>query len=615
MANLKKMLAGGFTGALLLGTAAVPAVHADEDAEDNGAEVEEEVDSAEEVDSEDPDTLVIATNQSVEEWNPFNQIYVIEHAFRQLVYEPLVRVDAEDYSPTGGLAEDWDVSDDGLTWTYHLREGMTWHDGEPITAEDVEYTYHIIFNDPNLEVQYAAMIDLIEEIEVIDDLTVEFTLNRFDYGFEVTDEEILPKHIWEEHEGEWSDWANDEFPIIGSGPYQMVDFEVDTFIRYERFDDYFRGPAGFDEIVYQYYTEPDTSVAALESGEVDIVGGLNEAQIERLEGIDGIETNVAPDRRWMGLYFNTGSQTADGEEFGDAHDALQDSQVRQAIHHAIDRQTLIDNVLGGHADPATSMVPNVFSQIWWEPSEDERVDFDLEEANRILDDAGYPMGDNGVREDPDGEPLEFAIAIAPDATETEHVTEYLVEWLDEIGIDLEVIYSEDASAIFTDGDVEMFISGWGMQPNPIYNFQRNTCGVLPSEPGGTGTDVFYCNEEFDEAVAATQSEQDDDERLAAFHEAQRILYDDAPFVFLWYPYVREAYSDTKIDNIVTQPADEGAILGQTGPWAFHGAEPTGEEVGGVPTGVLWGAGGAAVLVGGLLVFFLIRRKQTAEDRE
>lgn len=592
--------------------ASVPAA-ADEEPDDE-ATVEEEVDSAEEVDSEDPDTLVIATDQTVEEWNPYNQLYVIEHAFRQLVYEPLVRVD-EDYNPVGGLAEDWEVSEDGLTWTYHLREDMTWHDGEPITAEDVEYTYHMIFNDSQLQASEASTVELIDEIDVIDDLTIEFTLNHYDHEFEVTDEEIMPKHIWEEHEGEWSDWDNEDFPIIGSGPYQMVDFETDTFIRYERNDDYFLGPAGFEEIVYQYYTEPDTAVAALEAGEVDIVNGLNEAQIDRLEGVDGITTNVAPDRRWTALRFNTGSETADGEEFGSAHTALEDPDVRRAIHYAIDREELIDTVMAGHADPATSIVPDVFTDIWWEPEDDERVDFDLNEANSILDEAGYPMGDDGVRTDPDGEALEFEIGIDPDATDNEHFTEYLVEWLDEIGIDLEVVYSEDHEQLFDDGDLEMSFIGWGIQPNPIYNMERQTCAQLPPEAGTNSTDTFYCHEEYDELVRATQEEEDEDARLEAYHDAQQMLYEDAPMIFVMYPHVREAYSDAKIDEIVTQPADDGHIIGQTGPWSFYSAEPTGETVDGAGTGVLVGVGAVVLVGGGLVAFWLIRRRATAEDRE
>src|SRR5690625_2930866 len=130
------------TGALALTTAciAVPA-HADEEEEGEDTTEEQYVEDA------DENTLVVATSQSVENWNPFMQIYVVEHTFRQLQYEPLVRNSAEDYTATESLAEDWEESEDGLTWTFHMRDDATWHDGEAVTAEDVEYTFHILAED------------------------------------------------------------------------------------------------------------------------------------------------------------------------------------------------------------------------------------------------------------------------------------------------------------------------------------------------------------------------------------------------------------------------------------------------------------------------------------
>src|SRR5699024_632167 len=206
---------------------------------------------------------------------------------------------------------------------------------------------------------------------------------------------------------------------VGTGPFQMVDFATDAYIRYEANEDYWDEAPGFSELVYQYYTEPDTSVAALEAGEVDLIGGLNEAQLGRVEGLDHVTTNVAPDRRWLAFRFNTGAVTRDGEEFGSGHPALADPQVRRALHHAVDKQELIDRVRGGYGEVAHSIVPNVFSTIYWEPGDDQRIDFDLDEAGRLLDEAGYEVGDDGVRVGPDGERLSLVFGVDAGTAERE----------------------------------------------------------------------------------------------------------------------------------------------------------------------------------------------------
>lgn len=206
--------------------------------------------------AEDPSRLVVSTNQSVENWNPFVQIYMIEHQFRQVQYESLIVVGVEDFSYEGQLAESWEESEDGLVWTFHLRPEATWHDGEPVTAHDVAYTYHIMLTDKVISTRNADSVALIKSVEAVDDQTVEFTLNNA-APIDFADVQVMPKHVWEKHEGEWSDYANDEFPIVGSGPFRAVEFETDQFIRYTANKDYWGGAPGFDELVFQYYAEPD----------------------------------------------------------------------------------------------------------------------------------------------------------------------------------------------------------------------------------------------------------------------------------------------------------------------------------------------------------------------
>lgn len=603
-------LAAAAGAATLTAALIVPAHAAGEDAEDAPEEPVEE--DYQEFD--DPNTLTIATEQSVENWNPFIQIYMVEHQFRQLQYAPLVHISAEDFTPTPGLAEEWEESEDGLTWTFHLRE-TTWHDGEPLTAEDVAYTYHIVMNDPVISARNADLVELIESVEAIDERTVEFTINEPSVMIETNDITIVPEHIWSEYEGEWNEYGNDDFPIVGIGPFRLVDFATDAYIRYEANEDYWQGEPGFDEIVFQYYTEPDTAVAALEAGEVDLVGGLNEAQIERLEGVDHITTNISPERRWTALRFNTGAQTRDGEPFGSGHPALADPQLRQALHHAIDKQELIDRVRGGYGDVAASIMPNVFSAVYWEPDEDQRVDFDLDEANRLLDEAGYEMGEDGIRVSPDGDPLIFQFGVDAGTADRESAAQFITEWFADVGVQAEQTISEDVAEQFDNGELDMTFSGWGMGPDPTYNINRQTCAQLPASPGDGTSDTFYCDEHFDDLARTQQGETDPEARTELLHELQESLYTEAAIIFLWYPAAMEAYNSTKMADVVTQPAEEGMIMGQIGPWAYYEATPTGETTGGANTIVLIGVGVVLAVGVAVIAVVLIRRRQSTEDRE
>lgn len=562
----------------------------------------------------DPSRLVVSTDQSVENWNPFVQIYMIEHQFRQVQYESLIVVGADDFSYEGQLAESWEESEDGLTWTFHLRPEATWHDGKPVTAQDVAYTFHILLHDKVISTRNADAVALIDSVEAVDDQTVEFTLNN-PAPIDFADVQVMPKHVWEKHEGEWSDYANDEFPIIGSGPFQAVEFETDQFIRYEANKDYWGGAPGFDELVFQYYAEPDSAVAALEAGEVDLVMGLNEAQIKRLDTVEGITTNVAPDRRYTGLAFNTGAETADGEPFGNGNPALKDVKVRQALHYAIDKQELIDRVRGGHGIPATSIVPEIFEEVHWGPDEGDTFGYDPEEAGRLLDEAGYPLGADGVRTTPDGDPLVLRFGVDAGMAERENAALFIIEWWEAIGVKVDQTISEDVQDQYLDGKLDVTFTGWGIGPNPFYNLNRQTCGMLPTDPGVDTSDAFYCDQHYSDLADQLVTESDPETRTELMAEMQEILYVDAPQIALWYPTVMEAYNSDKVTGMVTQPTSGGGLYGQMGPWAYRAAQPTGESSGGTSTGVLVGVGVVVLLAvaGGAVV--LVRRRKSAGERE
>ena len=571
---------------------------------------------------DETDRLLIATDQEVDTFNPFKSRYVITYNTNLMTYDTLIRIGADDYEPVPGLATEWEESADGLTWTFQIREGVTWSDGEPLTAEDVAYSYGLLIENEAIRDWNIDFAGNLVSAEAPDETTFVLTLaepspadvlNRGVY--------IVPEHIWETYPDPSADDANDQLPLVGSGPFQVSEYRTDEFIRLEANENYWDGAPGFDEVVFDYYAEIDAAVAALEAGEVDIVNKLNPAQIEALEGQDHVTVNNAQGRRFVSLTLNHGTRTQDGEYFGDGHPALRDPVVRQAMHTAIDKQELVDTVLDGNGTPATSLIPAIFEQWHWDGG-DSLVEFDIDAANAMLDEAGYERGEDGIRTMPGGgEPLSFRFYHHADNTDYATIVQFVTEWWTELGLEItpEPIEQGTLNDLAYLGEFDIAFSGWGVGPNPTEQLGMHTCAVLPTLTDGSerSHENSYCNEEFDALHAQQKVESDPDARAELVKEQQRMLYEDTPVIWLYYQNGLEAYNHDKVTDLRTQPADGGMINGQEGfMWAYYSATPVGgEDDGGVAAGVWIALGAAALVVIAAGAFFFMRRRSTADERE
>ncbi|GAA2135230.1 peptide ABC transporter substrate-binding protein [Glycomyces algeriensis] len=574
---------------------------------------------------DDTDSLRIATNQEVDTFNPFKRRFVITYETSMMTYETLVRMSAENYEPVPGLATEWEESPDGLTWTFQIREGATWSDGEPLTAKDVAYTYGLLIENQAIHdwnIDFAANL---VSAEAPDDSTFVLTLAE-PAPAEVLSREvyIVPEHIWSQYPDPSADDAN-QLPLVGSGPFQVAEYKTDEFIRLDANEEYWEGAPGFDEVVYTYYLETDAAVAALEAGEVDIVGsgmqgGLNPAQIGALASQEHVTTNDVQGRRYVSLTINHGTVTQDGTEFGDGHPALKDPVVRQALHTAIDKQALVDTVLDGSGSPATSLMPSIFEQWHWDGG-DALVQFDLAEANRLLDDAGYARGDDGIRTMPGGgEPLNFRFYHHADNTAYATIVEFVTEWWAELGIQVEAQAIEQGTLndLAYLGEFDIAFSGWGVGPNPTEQLGMHTCAVLPTLTDGSerSSENSYCNPEYDALHEQQKVESDPAARAELVKRQQEMLYTDAPVIWLYYQNVMEAYNHDRVTGMAAQPTG-GMYTGQQGfTWAYYTAQPAdAEETGGVPAGVWIAVAAGAVAIAAAAVVFVMRRKKTADERE
>ncbi|MBR8740663.1 ABC transporter substrate-binding protein [Nocardiopsis sp. MG754419] len=600
--------AAASTGALLLigGLSAVPA-------------------AADETDGTDGTTLTVAIAQQVDSFNPFTAQLAVTTNILRHVYDRLVTVDPDTNEPAASLAESWDTSDDGLTWTFHLRDDATFSDGEQLTADDVAWTFTTIMENDAAAIASGNYVSAFEEVTAEDDRTVVIELDEPQATMTALNVPIVPRHVWEpilEAEGEdFSDYVGDDLPTVGSGPFVLTEHSRGEHIRLEANPDHWRGAPGFDELYFRYYSEKDAAVEALRSGEVSFVYELTDAQATSLETVDDIAVNIADGKRFQAFTINPGAETQDGEEFGDGHPALQDLTVRQAIVKAIDNEEIVQQGANGQAVAAGGYLPPRYADFHWAPEGDEAIlDFDPEAANAMLDEAGYDRGDDGVRVSPDGDRLELRMHVHADRPDNVQAGLVIAERLADVGIEIDnrTVDPGILSDALYDAEYDLIFTGWTVNPDPDYVFSIHTCDALPTEPGTMQGDAYFCDEEYDELYQEQLGEYDREARAEIIHRLQEVLYREAVVNVLTYPNIMEAYRTDHVESLQLEPTEGGNIWGQDGYWAWWSATPadgSSDVNGGLSTGVAIGIGVVVLVLvaGGAFLFF--RNRSTVEDRE
>ncbi|MFD0773616.1 ABC transporter substrate-binding protein, partial [Streptomonospora algeriensis] len=545
--------------------------------------------------AEGADTLTIAASQPADSLSPFLAQRLISTSIHRLAYDYLTNYDPETNEPIPGLAESWETSDDGLTWTYTIRDDAVWHDGEPVTAEDVAWTYTTMMQDDGAATANGNFVANFESVEAVDDTAVRIELDRPQATMLALDIPIVPEHIWKDVDDLGSFNNDQDFPIVGSGPFTITGHKPNQSITLEANEDYWRGPPEFDRLVLRNMPERDAQVEALRAGEVSFVSGLTPAQADALKNTGNVTVNTADGKRFQGFTINPGAATRDGEEFGDGHPALTDRVLRRAIMRAIDKDEIVESVYGGYAQAADGYIPARYDDHHWTPQDSQRLDFDPGAANEMLDEAGYERGDDGVRVSPDGDRLELRMHVHNDRPDYVAMGRLLVERLADIGIEVDnrTVDPGVLSDSLYAGEYDLIFTGWSVNPDPDYVLGIHTCGALPTEPGTMRSDSYFCNEDYDRLYDKQLAAYDDPQaRAGTVKRMQRILYEEAVVNVLTYADTLEAYRSDQIASIQVQPDPGGNIWGQDGHWSWSSAVPAADAQAGagVPAWALAGLG-------------------------
>lgn len=504
-----------------------------------------------------PAVLAIGVKQDIDSLNPYTGVTVAAYEAWTLVYDSLLNLSQDGLKPIPELATEVPkVGSDGLTWTYKLRDDVKWSDGTPFTADDAAYTLTRMRDEEWSN--FSSFVSEYKSITAPNKTTLVIKTAKPDPRLPYIPAYILQKKQWSQiSTKDVETFANSK--MIGTGPYELLQFKKGQFARFAANKSYFGGAPKIDEIRFRVFDNDETMVGALKNGEIAASSEVPTGLFKSLGNTAGMKTVAADDGSFNMLTINTGSGPV-----GDGHPALTHKEVRVAIAHAIDKQTLVDKVLKGHGTVGQSMNVSLAPRWNLNPVKDP-YEFDIKAANKILDDAGYKDTNNdGVREMPDGtSPLKFRYDIRSSSALDAPVAQFIKGWMKQIGIsvDIKTVSEDELTPIENAGTFDFATWAWTPFTDPDAQLSYLTCDSVPKEPDdGSYNDAFYCSTKYDALYAKQRAELDEAKRIEQVKEMQQIFYDDAPYVVLFRANALQAYNSKAFHGFTAVPDPGGPVM-------------------------------------------------------
>jgi len=469
----------------------------------------------------------------------FNSVYVSAK-----VTEGLLTYDF-DLNPKPLLATEWSISEDGLTYTFKLRQGVKWHDGQDFTSADVAYSIQTLKEvHPRGRNTFLNLV----EVQTPDPHTAVLTLSKpapyLISALAAQETPIVPKHIYE---GTKADENPANLAPIGTGPFKFKEWVRGSHLVYERNAEYWDQPRPYlDQLVVRFIPDPAARAIAIETGEIDLAPSspipLNELpRFETLEHV-GFETR--------GYQYQNGITRV---EFNLERPFFQDLRVRQAFAHTIDRNIIHQTVNYGYGQPIAGPInPNLTK--WYVPDL-KTYATDTAKAEALLDEAGYPRGADGIR-------FKLFHDYVPSSDTSKRAAEYIRQALAPIGIDATVRTQDFATytkRIYTDRDFDFAFEGMSNLFDPTVGVQRLfwSKNFKPGVPFSNGSK--YSNPRVDELLEAAAIELDDAKRVAQWTEIQHLIVEDLPEIGIGSSPDTTLYNKRLVDHTVGAEGSGGSL--------------------------------------------------------
>lgn len=434
------------------------------------------------------------------------------------IFDTLVDYGQQDTSIQPALATEWNVSDDGLTYTFTLREGVKFHDGTDFNADAVVYNFERWMNGDEAKFPYYVSMfggfkgdegHVIKEVKAVDPLTVEFTLKRPQAPF-LKNLAMVPFAIASPAALEKYGDKFTENPV-GTGPFKFVEWARNDKVVLEKNEDFWKeGYPKLDRVIYKAIPENSARLNALLTGEIDLADGLNPSDLSQIESNEDLQAFKRPSMNvgYLGL-----TQKADDPNY-----PLNNKLVRQALNYAVDKQAIIDAFYAGLAEPAKNPMP---PSIQGYNDEIEDYPYDIEKAKELLAEAGFA----------DGFKMElWAMPVSrPYMPDGRKVAEVLQASFAEIGVEAEIVSYEWATYLEKArlGEADAFLLGWTGDNGDADNFLYT---LLDRDAIGSNNYSYYANDELHDILIEAQSNPDENARNELYKQAQEIIKEDAPWI-------------------------------------------------------------------------------------
>jgi peptide/nickel transport system substrate-binding protein len=466
-----------------------------------------------------------------------------------LIYEPLVGSNPRtgQIAPTA-LADYWELAPDNRTYTFHLNQNAQWHDGVDLTAEDVQFSFEALANPDAGSVYTGSFVDSAESWRVIDEHTFEVVAKEpiFTFLFDLLSAYVVPKHIWEDVP--FAEWRNDPGAtgtdpsrVIGSGPFKFQEWRQGESLTLVRNDDYYGKVPYVDTYTLRIWPDQTAVVNALLNNEID-AAELEPSDIAAVEGTPGITVAHYPTRGFTYYEFNLDPEVTT---------KWQDQRVRQALLYALDRESIVKDILLGYAEVAQGTQP-VVSYAYAPDEITTKYNYDPGKAEALLTEAGWTDTDGDGIVDKDGASLSFELLYRSGSPKEDQLVAYIQDAWADIGVEatprsLEFPALIEATTTNPTFDIAIYDFFWDASfiQDPMFGCDQYQVGF---------NDMKYCNPKLDAINDEAKRTFDEEARRELLIQASNIVNDEQPVAVLHFFQDHAAYSD-RLQNYIPSTWD------------------------------------------------------------
>ncbi len=454
--------------------------------------------------AKDENVLIVGMDDDPPQLDPHFSTAAVDRQVFHSIYDKLVDVDDKlNFVPQ--LAADWKISEDGKVYTFHLQEGVQFHDGTPFNAEAVKYNFDRMM-DASLGSSRTAELSLVENVEAQDEYTVVVTLSSPFSPFLATLADragmmLSPTAL--EEKGD--DFQNSP---VGTGPFKFVERVKQDRLVVERNEDYWNGAPKIEKIIYYPYSDENVRVTNLKSGNTDIVNKVPPKDVEDLKNNSQLEVSEKEALGFQGLYLNLESEP------------FNNKQLRQALDLVIDREALVKVALRDMAVPSAGAIP---PSSWAYDESVTVTERDIEKAKKLLAEAGHPDG------------FSFTLKLAPKPIE-EQLGQMIQSMAKEAGIEVKLEMVEFGALIdqMNSFDFDAIRLGWSGRVDPDGNLH-------PLFHTGGSINYGFSDEKMDKLLSDARETSDQEERKKLYTEASLYAKEEVPYIFLYHEIDFNAY--------------------------------------------------------------------------